>query len=344
MYFSQIRIDPTNDLRIYVLGVQIHISDDGGKTFIENGALHSDHHAMWINPANSNHIIDGTDGGIGISYDKGKTWEAVYNMDLGQFYHVAYDMQTPYHVCGGLQDNYTWCGPSQVRSRTGIGNDEWRQIQGGDGFEAQMDPRDGRTVYAESQDGNIVRTDRLTGERKSIRPVPARGEPALRWNWNTPLVLSAHSPDTLYVGANMVFKSPDRGQTWTVISPDLTENTDRDTLSLMGVTAKDVTIARNDGVQSYGNLVQLAESPRQAGVLFAGADDGTVHMTKDDGKTWTNITPKFPGVPKNAYVSRLTPSRHDNNTVYAARQPPERRRRHLCLRQRGRRQHLPPHR
>jgi len=318
MYFSQIRIDPTNDLRIYVLGVQIHISDDGGKTFIENGALHSDHHAMWINPANSNHIIDGTDGGIGISYDKGKTWEAVYNMDLGQFYHVAYDMQTPYHVCGGLQDNYTWCGPSQVRSRTGIGNDEWRQIQGGDGFEAQMDPRDGRTVYAESQDGNIVRTDRLTGERKSIRPVPARGEPALRWNWNTPLVLSAHSPDTLYVGANMVFKSPDRGLTWTVISPDLTENTDRDTLSLMGLTAKEVTIARNDGVQSYGNLVQLSESPRQAGVLFAGADDGTVHMTKDDGKTWTNITPKFPGLPKNAYVSRLTPSRHDNNTVFAA--------------------------
>lgn len=317
MYFSQIRIDPTNDLRVYVLGVQLHISDDGGKTFVENGALHSDHHAMWIDPANPNHIIDGNDGGIGISYDKGKTWEAVYNMDLGQFYHVTYDMQTPYHVCGGLQDNYTWCGPSQVRSRTGIGNDEWRQIQGGDGFEAQMDPRDGRTVYAESQDGNIVRTDRLTGERKSIRPVPARGEPPLRWNWNTPLVLSAHDPDVLYVGANMVFRSPDRGQTWAAISPDLTGSTDRETLSLMGVTAKDVTIAKNDGVQSYGNLVQLAESPRQAGVLYAGADDGTVHMTKDDGKSWTNITARFPGVPKNAYVSRLTPSRHDNNTVYA---------------------------
>ena len=317
MYFSQIRIDPNNDLRIYVLGVQIHISDDGGRTFIENGALHSDHHAMWINPANSNHIIDGTDGGIGISYDKGANWEAVYNMDLGQFYHVTYDMQTPYHVCGGLQDNYTWCGPSQVRSRTGIGNDEWRQIQGGDGFEAQMDPRDGRTVYAESQDGNIVRTDRLTGERKSIRPIAPRGEPALRWNWNTPIVLSAHNPDTLYVAANMVFKSTDRGQSWTAISPDLTESTDREGLTLMGQTAKDFTIAKHDGVQSYGNLVQLVESPRQAGVLYAGADDGTVHMTKDDGKTWTNITAKFPGVPKNAYVSRITASRHDNNTVYA---------------------------
>ena len=317
MYFSQIRIDPTNDLRIYVLGVELHISDDGGKTFIANGAMHSDHHAMWINPANPNHILDGNDGGVGISYDKGARWEAFTNMDLGQFYHVTYDMQTPYHVCGGLQDNYTWCGPSQVRSRTGIGIDEWRSIQGGDGFEAQMDPRDGRTVYAESQDGNIVRIDRLTNERKSIRPVAAKGEPPLRWNWNTPIVLSAHNPDTLYVGANKVFKSSDRGQTWTLISPDLTENTDRESLSLMGVAAKDITIAKNDGVQSYGNLVQLSESPRQAGVLYAGADDGSVYMTKDDGKNWTNITSKFPGVPKNSYVSGLTPSTHDPNTVYA---------------------------
>ncbi len=317
MYFSQIRVDPTNDLRVYVLGVQLHISDDGGKTFIENGAMHSDHHAMWINPANPNHIIDGNDGGVGLSYDKGATWEAVTNMDLGQFYHVAYDMQTPYHVCGGLQDNYTWCGPSAVRSRTGIGNDEWRQIQGGDGFEAQMDPRDGRTVYAESQDGNIVRVDRVTGERKSIRPVAARGEPPLRWNWNTPIVLSTHNPDTLYVGANKVFKSTDRGQNWTAISPDLTQNVDRETLTLMGVTAKAFTVAKHDGVQSYGNLVQLVESPRQAGTLYAGADDGSVYMTKDDGKSWTNITSRFPGLPKDAYVSRLAASTHDTITVYA---------------------------
>jgi photosystem II stability/assembly factor-like uncharacterized protein len=317
MYFSQIRIDPTNDLRVYVLGVQLHISDDGGKTFIENGAMHSDHHAMWINPANPNHIIDGNDGGVGLSYDKGATWEAITNMDLGQFYHVTYDMQTPYHVCGGLQDNYTWCGPSAVRSRSGIGNDDWRQIQGGDGFEAQMDPRDGRTVYAESQDGNIVRVDRLTGERKSIRPVAARGEPPLRWNWNTPIVLSAHNPDTIYVAANKVFRSADRGQNWTAISPDLTQNTDRETLNLMGVTAKEFTLAKHDGVQSYGNLVQLVESPRQAGVLYAGADDGSVYLTRDDGKNWTNITNKFPGLPKDAYVSRLAASAHEVATVYA---------------------------
>jgi len=316
MYFSQVRIDPNNDLRIYVLGVQIHISDDGGKTFIENGALHSDHHAMWINPRNSNHIIDGTDGGIGISWDKGATWEAVYNMDLGQFYHVTYDMETPYNVCGGLQDNYTWCGPTAVRSRTGIANDQWFQIHGGDGFEAQIDPTNSRIIYAESQDGNISRIDRVSNERKSIRPLPARGEAPLRWNWNTPILMSPHDPATIYVGANKVFKSTDRGQSWTAISPDLSEATDREGLSLMGVTAKEFTIAKHDGVQTYGNIVQLVESPKQAGVLYAGTDDGQVHMTKD-GKTWTNITTKFPGVPKNSYVSRLTASAHEVNVVYA---------------------------
>jgi photosystem II stability/assembly factor-like uncharacterized protein len=318
MYFSQIRIDPTNDLRIYVLGVQIHISDDGGKTFIENGALHSDHHAMWINPNNSNHIIDGNDGGVGISYDKGKNWEGIYNMDLAQYYHVGYDMATPYNLCGGMQDNYTWCGPSAVRSRNGIVNDDWTQIQGGDGFEAVMDPTDPRIVYAESQDGNIVRVDRVTNERKAIRPLPARGEPPLRWNWNTPIHISPHNPKTIYVGANKVFKSTDGGQSFTAISPELTQAIDREGLSLMGVVGKDVRIAKNDGVQSYGNLVQLVESPRQPGVLYAGADDGSVQMTKDGGKTWTNITSRFPNSPKNAYVSGLVASAHDPNTVYVA--------------------------
>jgi photosystem II stability/assembly factor-like uncharacterized protein len=318
MYFSQIRIDPTNDLRIYVLGVQIHISDDGGKTFIENGALHSDHHAMWINPANSNHIIDGTDGGIGISWDKGKNWEGIYNMDLGQYYHVGYDMETPYNLCGGLQDNYTWCGPSAVRSRNGIVNDDWFQIQGGDGFEALVDPSDSRTIYAESQDGNIVRVDRITNERKTIRPLPGRGEPNLRWNWNTAIHISPHNSSTIFVGANKVFRSTDRGQSWQAISEDLTQNVDRETLSLMGVTAKEFTIAKHDGVQSYGNLVQLAESPKQAGIIYAGSDDGVVHMTRDNGKSWTNLNSRFPNMPKNAYVSGVVASAHDANTVYVA--------------------------
>jgi photosystem II stability/assembly factor-like uncharacterized protein len=318
MYFSQIRVDPTNDLRVYVLGVQLHISDDGGKTFIENGTMHSDHHAMWINPKNPNHIIDGNDGGIGISWDKGKTWEGIYNMDLGQYYHVGYDMETPYNLCGGLQDNYTWCGPSAVRSRNGIVNDDFYQIQGGDGFEAVIDPNDPDTIYAESQDGNVVRVNRRTNERKTIRPLPNRGESGYRWNWNTPIHISPHSSSTIYVGGNRVFKSTDRGQTWQPISPDLTQATDRETLSLMGVTAKEFTIAKHDGVQSYGNLVQLVESPKQEGVLYAGADDGSVNMTKDGGKTWTNINARFPNMPKNAYVSGIVASAHDANTVYVS--------------------------
>ena len=318
MYFSQIRVDPTSDARVYVLGVDLHVSDDGGKTFWMQESLHDDHHAMWINPANPNHVIAGTDGGVGISYDRARTFEAVYNMDLGQFYHVTYDMETPFNVCGGLQDNYTWCGPSQTRSRSGISNDQWFQIQGGDGFEAQIDPKDPRTIYAESQDGNIVRIDKVSNERKSIRPMPAKGEAPYRWNWNTPILISPHDSNTIYVGANKVFKSTDRGHSWTAISGELTENTDREGLSLMGVKAAEFEIAKHDGVQSYGNIVQLVESPKTAGVLYAGTDDGKVHMTRDGGKTWTDITTRFPNVPKNSYVSRLVPSAHEVNVVYAS--------------------------
>jgi photosystem II stability/assembly factor-like uncharacterized protein len=239
-------------------------------------------------------------------------------MDLGQYYHVGYDMETPYNLCGGLQDNYTWCGPSAVRSRNGIVNDDWFQIQGGDGFEALVDPKDPNIIYAESQDGNVVRVDRRTNERKTIRPIPPRGEPNLRWNWNTAIHISPHDSSVIYTGANKVFKSTDRGQSWQAISGDLTQAVDRETLSLMGVVAKDFTIAKHDGVQSYGNLVQVVESPKQAGVIYAGSDDGIVHMTRDGGKSWTNLSSKFPNMPKNAYVSGLIASAHDANTVYVA--------------------------
>jgi photosystem II stability/assembly factor-like uncharacterized protein len=319
MYFSQIRIDPLNDHRIYVLGVQLHVSDDAGKTFRSTGAarIHVDHHAMWINPRDSNMAIIGNDGGVSITYDRSKTWVWMPNLPLSQFYHVTYDMQRPYHVCGGLQDNNTWCAPSDVRSEDGISNDDWYIIGGGDGFQAQMDPGDPRILYAESQDGRMNRVDRLTNERKSIRPEAPEGEQPYRWNWDTPMRISAHNPATIFVAGNRLFKSTDRGHSWKAISPDLTTNTDRETLSLMGVAAKEFKIAKHDGVGAYGTLVQFAESPRKPGIYYTGSDDGVVSVSRDDGASWTNVTAKIPGLPKNTYVSKLEASRFEDGVVYA---------------------------
>ncbi|MGH9350275.1 MAG: VPS10 domain-containing protein [Vicinamibacterales bacterium] len=320
MYFSQIRVDPMSDHRIYVLGVQLHVSDDGGKTFRNDGAsrIHVDHHAMWINPRDSNMVMIGNDGGMSISYDRSRTWVWMPNLPFAQFYRVTYDMQRPYHVCGGLQDNNTWCAPSDVRNEHGIANDDWYIIGGGDGFQAQMDPADPRILYAESQDGRMNRVDRVTNERKAIRPEAPEGEPPYRWNWDTPMRISAHNPSTIFVAANRLFTSSDRGHSWKPISPDLTTNTDRETLSLMGVVAKDFTIARHDGVQSYGNLVQFSESPRKPGIYYTGSDDGVVSVSRDDGANWANVTARVPGLPKNTYVSRLEASRFEDGTVYAA--------------------------
>jgi photosystem II stability/assembly factor-like uncharacterized protein len=319
MYFSQMRIDPNDVSRIYVPGVQLMLSDDAGKTFRDDGAkqIHVDFHAMWIDPHNSDHIMIGGDGGVGISYDRSQTYVWLNNLPVSQFYHVAFDMQSPYFVCGGLQDNNTWCGPSAVRSQEGIGNDEWFIIGGGDGFQAQMDPGDARILYAESQDGRMNRVDRTTNERQAIRPEPPAGEPAFRWNWDTPMVLSPFDQATVYVAANRLFKSTDRGRSWTAISPDLTTGTDRDTLALMGVEGKDTKIARNDGVSSYGNLTTVAESPKMRGLYYTGSDDGQLNVSKDGGATWTNVTGKIPGLPKFTYVSRVAPSRFADGTIYA---------------------------
>ncbi len=324
MYFSQIRIDPQTDSRIYVLGVSLHVSDDGGRTFRGDGAerIHVDHHAMWINPRDPRHIIIGNDGGVSISHDRSQTWAWLPNVLGAQAYHVEFDMQTPYHVCAGLQDNNTWCGPSAVRTNSGIGNDDWYVISGGDGFQPLMDPTDARIVYAESQDGRMSRTDRLTNERTTIRPEPAElkpGEPPpYRFNWDTAMQLSPFDPATIYIGANLVLKSSDRGRSYQPISPDLTTNTDREALSIMGVVGKEVRIAKNDGVGSFGNIVTLEESAARQGVVWVGSDDGVVSVTQDAGKTWTNVTSKISGVPKWTYVSDVLPSRAQAGTAYVA--------------------------
>jgi hypothetical protein len=316
MYFSQIRIDPESDSRIYVLGVSLHISDDGGRTWRTNGAanIHVDHHALWIDPHNPHHLIIGNDGGVSISHDRAATWAWLNNLPFAQAYHVTYDMQAPFHVCAGMQDNNTWCGPSAVRTNSGIHNDDWYVISGGDGFQPLMDPSDARVLYGTSQDGRMSRVDRVTNERKAVRPEPPEGDPPYRWNWDTAMMLSPHDPATFYVGANRLFRSTD--QTWQPISPDLTTNTARDTLSIMNVPDKDIRIARHDGVSSFGNLVTIAESPLKAGILWTGSDDGVASLSRDGGTNWSNVTARIPGVPKYTYVSDVVPSRFAEGTAY----------------------------
>ena len=324
MYFSQIRIDPQTDSRIYVLGVQLFVSDDGGKTFRNNGAqrIHVDHHAMWINPANPSHLMIGNDGGVSISHDRADTWVWLPNILAAQAYHVEFDMQTPYHVCAGLQDNNTWCGPSAVRTSSGIHNDDWYVVAGGDGFQPLMDPNDANIVYSESQDGRMSRINRATNERTVVRPEPPEQKPfeqstTYRFNWDTAMQLSPFDSKTIYIGANVVLKSSDQGRSYQPISPDLTTNTDRETLEIMGVVGKEIKFAKHDGVGSFGNIVTLEESAAKAGVVWVGSDDGVVSVTQDAGKTWTNVTSKIPGVPKWTYVSDVVPSRAAAGTAYA---------------------------
>jgi len=318
MYFGIIRVDPKNDLRVYVPGTLMHVSDDGGKTFrgLDSMKIHVDFHAMWINPANPEHLLVGNDGGVGVSYDKAKTWMYLPHLPVGQFYHVSYDMQTPFNICGGLQDNNTWCGPSQVRSRDGIGNDEWFVVQGGDGFVGLVDPTNHRIIYAESQDGFLNRIDRVTNESKSIRPEAPSDQKPYRWNWDTPFVLSPHDPNTIYAGANGLFRSTDRGRSWTMIGGDLTLAMDRDTVELMGIKGKDIKLAKNDGVSVYGTLFTVAESKLKRGLLYTGSDDGQVQVSRD-GASWINVTSKIPNAPRFAYVSKVEPSKFAEATVYA---------------------------
>ena len=324
MYFSNLRIDPVNPDRVYMGGVGLHMTVDGGKSWETDAALviHDDIHAIWVNPRNPDHVLIGGDGGIGVSYDLSRTWQWLPNLPVGLFYHVSYDLEWPYNVCGGMQDNYDWCGPSASRQSRGIFNHDWFQILGGDGFVAIPDLRDSRIVYTESQDGNIVRRNKVTGESRQIRPTAqnvtnATPREAYRFHWDTPLMLSPNDPGVLLAAANKVFRSRDRGDSWEAISPDLTQNASRDSIVTMGLKGSEITIARNDGISQWPAIVALAESPKQAGVFYTGTDDGTVSVTKDDGKTWTNITKNLPGFPSgHAFVSEVVPSRFDAATVY----------------------------
>ncbi|MEW5900515.1 MAG: hypothetical protein AB1715_03530, partial [Acidobacteriota bacterium] len=319
MYYSQIRIDPNNDQRIWVLGAPMYFSDDGGKTFRSDVVreIHGDHHAMWIDSADSNHIILGSDGGTHLSYDRGQTWDFVNTLPLGQFYEVGFDMRKPYYVYGGLQDNGSWGGPSATWNVLGITNDEWVRIGGGDGFYTQVDPTDFNTIYAESQDGYLFRFDLKSGESKSIRPEPGDEKETYRFNWNSPILISPHNPKKIFYGGNKLFISLDRGDSWEETA-DLTTKTDRDKLPIMGVVPDATTLSRNDGVSHYGTITTIAESPLREGIIYAGTDDGLVQVSRDDGKSWKNVTPAPPALPKNTYVSRLEASHFVEGRAYAA--------------------------
>ncbi|MBI4471046.1 MAG: hypothetical protein HY646_00150, partial [Acidobacteria bacterium] len=333
MYYSQIRIDPTNDNRIYVLGAPFYVSYDGAKTFVDpvtgragpNNAMsrsydfgvHGDHHALWINPANPEHLVLGGDGGLYFSYDGSRNWDKVNNIPIAQYYAVGIDMQKPYNIYGGLQDNHSWGGPSATRHLLGIFNSDWFQTDFGDGMYARVDPTDPATAYVESQGGSIYRVNTKTGDRKNIRPAPKAGEPPYRFNWTAPIEISPHNSRTVYLAGNRVFKSTDRGETWTA-GPDLTRNENRDQLPIMGIMPGPDMLSRNDGVSSWGTITSFAESPARAGILWAGTDDGNLQVSRDGGATWTNVVDRVQGLPKSSPVSRVEPSRHDPGTAYVS--------------------------
>lgn len=298
-YFGQIRINPADVNKIYVLGVPVISSSDGGKTFKSIGGpnVHADHHALWINPQDAQHLILGNDGGVNISYDDGTNWNNCNTPPVGQFYAIAVDMAEPYNVYGGLQDNGVWVGPSNYRTSAGwlsSGQYPYKEILGGDGMQVAVDTRDNNTVYTGFQFGNYFRIDMQSGQRQSITPKHELGERPLRWNWQAPIHLSTHNQDILYMGSNKVHRSLNKGTDFEEISDDLTNGGKK-------------------GDVAFGTLSTIHESPLRFGLLYAGSDDGLVHVSRDGGFNWEKINK---GLPENLWVSRVQASAYAEGRVY----------------------------
>ncbi|HLG15575.1 MAG TPA: hypothetical protein VJH03_13905 [Blastocatellia bacterium] len=320
-YYSRVRVDPSDENRVYAVASTLFVSIDGGKTFRSiTGRTHIDYHALWIDPKNPNRMWQGQDGGVAVTYDRGEKWESVYNLPIGQFYQVYADNRAPFYwVSGGLQDNGGWTGPSRTREPAGIMNDDWRMVNFGDGFHV-VNHRDDPDLYlSESQGGEIVRTDFRTREQQSVSPQakdsgggPA-GEIKYRFNWNTPIALSPHDKNTVFFGGNVVFKSTDFGKTWEVISSDLTTN-DRDKQKDAGGPIS----IENSTAEFYCTIISLAESPARAGTIWAGTDDGNLQLTTDGGRSWTNVVKNVPGIAANSPVSHVEPSRAVASIAYVA--------------------------
>lgn len=315
-YFSTIAIDPKDPKRVYRPAFQFAYSSDGGYSFTEassdGGWVHSDMHAFWINPAHTNIMYVGTDGGVYMSVDRGVTWQFNHGLPVGQFYHATFDMKEPYNVYGGLQDNGSWMAPSATPG--GIGNGNWDRINGGDGFWTVPDI-DGKTVYSEYQGGNMFRTDLTTLKSELIQPQKTSKEEKLRWNWNTPIVTGAKNPKNLYVGAQYLYKSTDQGRNWKRISEDLTTNDkNKQKQEESGGLSEDNTSAEN-----HCTIFTIAESPLDENLIWVGTDDGNLQVSSDGGTTWANVSANVAkcGIARQAWVSSIEPSHFDKNTVYA---------------------------
>ncbi len=314
-YYADIRVDPSNSDRLYRLGTFADVSVDGGKnfaTFIGLQHLHPDNHALWIDPNNPDYMINGNDGGIGISRDHGKSWRFVNNLPLAQFYHVRYDMESPYNVYGGLQDNGSWRGPSNLLEQGPIRNSHWTEVGFGDGFDTSPDPENPRRGYAMSQDGHVLRWDLDTGERFAIRPAAPDPKTPLRFNWNAGFAQDPFEAGTIYFGSQFVHRSADRGDTWTTISPDLTSNdpTKQKSHESGGLTP-DVTAAEN-----HTTIVSIAPSVLERGLLWVGTDDGRVQISRDGGAHWRSVGNSAKGVPADTWVPHIMPSAHAAGTAF----------------------------
>ena len=319
-YYNDLAVDPTNPNLVYRIGSRVKVSEDGGKTFefmpainccAASNTVHIDTHGWWINPNNPDHMIDGNDGGVAITHDRGETWRFVSNLPLAQFYHIAVDDAVPYNILGGLQDNGSWRGPSEVFENGGIRNLHWQEVAFGDGFDTQADPENNRRGYAMSQGGVLYRWDVDAGESRLIMPDRVEGED-LRYNWNSGFAQDPFDPATIYLGSQFVHKSTDRGLTWQVISGDLTTNNpDTQTFRESGGLTPDVTAAEN-----YNSITMIVPSALEEGVIWVGSDDGRIHITRDGGTNWQSVEGRLRRGPENAWVSTIFASPHDASVAF----------------------------
>jgi photosystem II stability/assembly factor-like uncharacterized protein len=318
-YYNELYVDPQNPERVYSVDTFTHVSEDGGKSWnkISFKNRHVDDHALWIDPANTSHLYIGGDGGVYESWDRGQLWRHVRNLPVTQFYRATPDNDSPfYNVCAGTQDNFTLCGPTRNTYTDGITNADWTVAQFGDGFKAQIDPTDANIIYAQAQYGSLGRFDRITGERLQITPMPGADENNYNWNWNAPLIISPHDNRRLYYGAERLFRSDDRGGSWTAVSGDLSRPLDRNKLEVMGRIWSVDAIAKNTSTSTYGALIAVDESPLVEGLIYAGTDDGLIHVTSDGGGNWSTVD-SFKDVPDMSLVEDIISSFHNADVAYA---------------------------